>query len=93
MPIVRAKSRAALTSNREFGSRSKYRPRTDWPVWNEVPKFKDLPNAAISVYPGSLNNGIHVVNWNVNWDDPVVKAGGNCQIKGSEVIGFEDYSR
>lgn len=61
-------------------------------VW-EVPEFKDLPNAAISVYPGSLDGDQRVINWNVNWDDPDVRAAGNCTYIGSEVVGFDDYAK
>lgn len=61
-------------------------------VW-DVPEFKDLPNAAISVYPGSMDDDRRVINWNVNWDDPNVRAAGNCTYIGGEVAGFEDYTK
>lgn len=61
-------------------------------VW-EVPEFKDLPNAAVSVFPGSENGNAIVVNWNVNWDQPTVRAAGNCTVIGGSVEGFEDYAK
>ena len=61
-------------------------------LW-DIPEFKDLPNAAISVFPGSVNKNEYVINWNVNWDKPNVAAGGNCQVVKGEVIGFEHYGK
>lgn len=62
-------------------------------LWNEVPAFSDLPNAAISVYPGSTNGNVVMVNWNVSWDKPTVRAAGNCTIIDGTLQGFEDYTR
>lgn len=62
-------------------------------LWFQVPEFKDLPNAAINVYPGIWGDEQYVVFWNVYWDDPTVREAGNCQIKGGDVIGFEHYGR
>ena len=61
-------------------------------IW-EVSEFAELPNAAISVWPNSVNEGIYVINWNVNWDDPTVRAAGNCTVENGNVIGFEDYTK
>ncbi|MCV6825773.1 MULTISPECIES: hypothetical protein [Halocynthiibacter] len=61
-------------------------------IW-DVPEFKDLPNAAISVFPGSENGDKIVVNWNVNWDQPAVQAAGNCTVISGNVEGFEDYTK
>ena len=61
-------------------------------IW-EVPDFAQLPNAAISVWPSMVNEGTYVINWNVNWDDPTVRAAGNCTVKDDAVIGFEDYTK
>lgn len=60
-------------------------------IW-DIPEFADLPNAAISVFPGSFDyDGNYTINWNINWDDPTVRRAGNCQIKGDNVLKFEDY--
>lgn len=59
-------------------------------LW-DVPKYADLPNAAISVFPGILNDQSIVVFWNVYWDDPTIRAAGNCTIIDGAVKGFEDY--
>ncbi len=61
-------------------------------IW-EVPEFAELPNAAISVWPSTVNEGTYVINWNVNWDNPTMRAAGNCTVRGSQVIGFEDYTK
>jgi hypothetical protein len=62
-------------------------------VWFEVPDFKDLPNAAVSVYPGIVGDGSITVFWNVMWDDPTVRAAGNCTSINGKVEGFEDYTK
>ena len=61
-------------------------------IW-AVPESKDLPNAAISVWPSSFDDVTYVINWNVNWDQPTVRAAGNCTVKGDAVIGYEDYAK
>ncbi len=61
-------------------------------IW-EVPEFKDLPNAAISVFPSSEDGDTIVVNWNVNCDQPTVRATGNGPVIGGNVEGFEDYTK
>lgn len=58
-----------------------------------APEFKDLPNAAISVFPQSENDNTIIVNWNVSWDQPTVRAAGNCTIIDGAVEGFEDYTK
>ncbi len=60
-------------------------------LWT-VPAFDGLPNAAISVYPGSVDGDTIVVNWNVSWDQPTIRAAGNCTVIGGEVQGYEDYT-
>lgn len=62
-------------------------------VWFEIPDFKDLPNAAVSVFPGIMGEGSITVFWNVMWDDPIVRAAGNCTTIGGAVEGFEDYTK
>lgn len=62
-------------------------------LWFQVPEFTDLPNAAISVFPGIWGDDQYVVFWNVYWDDPTLREAGNCQVKGDEVVGFEHYGR
>ena len=59
-------------------------------VW-EVPEFVDLPNAAVSVWPGEMAETSTTVFWNVTWDDPAVKAAGICSYANGEVIGYEQY--
>jgi len=59
-------------------------------LW-EVPKYADLPNAAISVFPGILDDQSIVVFWSVYWDEPTTRAAGNCTIIDGAVEGFEDY--
>lgn len=61
-------------------------------VWFEVPDYKDLPNAAVSVWPSSADGGTYVVFWNVSWDDPKVRAAGSCTVVGSKITAFEDYT-
>lgn len=61
-------------------------------IW-DVPEFKDLPNAAISVFPHSENDDTIIVNWNVNWDQPTLRAAGNCTVIEGIVEGFEDYTK
>lgn len=62
-------------------------------VWSEVPEFKDLPNAAVSVFPGIIDGESITVFWNVMWDDPTVRAAGNCTSISGKVEGFEDYTK
>ncbi|AXT27157.1 hypothetical protein D1823_11550 [Ruegeria sp. AD91A] len=62
-------------------------------LWNSVPAFSKLPNAAISVYPGSTNGNVITVNWNVSWDQPNIRAAGNCTVIDENVEGFEDYTQ
>lgn len=60
-------------------------------LW-EVPAYADLPNAAISVFPGIFDDQSIVVFWNVYWDAPITRAAGNCTIIDGALEGFEDYS-
>ncbi|WP_299751813.1 hypothetical protein [uncultured Tateyamaria sp.] len=59
-------------------------------LW-DVPKYADLPNAAISVFPGIFDDQSIVVFWNVYWDEPTTRAAGNCTIIDGALEGFEDY--
>lgn len=62
-------------------------------VWLETPDFKDLPNAAVSVFPGIVDDNGVTVFWNVMWDEPTVRAAGNCFAVDGKVEGFEDYTK
>ncbi len=59
-------------------------------LW-EVPEFADLPNAAISVFPGLFDDNTITVFWNVYWDDPMTRVAGNCTIVNGALEGFENY--
>ena len=59
-------------------------------LW-DVPEYADLPNAAISVFPGISNEQSTVIFWNVYWDEPITRAAGNCTIINGALEGFEDY--
>lgn len=62
-------------------------------IWLKVPEFRDLPNAAVSVFPGIMEKTSVTVFWNVMWNDPNVRAAGNCVYANGKVIGFEDYTK
>ncbi|MCV3274404.1 hypothetical protein [Roseobacter sinensis] len=59
-------------------------------LW-EVPDFSDLPNAALSVWPASSNDGMTKIYWVVDWTDPDIRAAGQCEYSGDEVIGYERF--
>ncbi|WP_299775112.1 hypothetical protein [uncultured Tateyamaria sp.] len=59
-------------------------------LW-EVPAYAELPNAAISVFPGIFDDQSIVVFWNVYWDEPTTRAAGNCTIIDGALEGVEDY--
>ncbi|MCC1491322.1 hypothetical protein [Cognatishimia sp. F0-27] len=59
-------------------------------LW-EVPEFAELPNAALSVWPASSDNGVTKVYWVVDWTDPELRAAGQCEYAGDEVIGYERF--
>ncbi len=59
-------------------------------LW-EVPEFSELPNAALSVWPASSNDGMTKVYWVVDWTDPDIRAAGQCEYGGHEVIGYERF--
>ncbi|WP_299508442.1 hypothetical protein [uncultured Roseobacter sp.] len=59
-------------------------------LW-EVPEFGDLPNAALSVWPASSNEGVTKVYWVVDWTDPNIRAAGQCEYSGDEVTGYERF--
>lgn len=60
-------------------------------LW-DVPAFQNLPNAAISVFPGMATGDTVVVNWNVSWNQPAIRAAGNCTVINGAMEGFEDYT-
>jgi hypothetical protein len=62
-------------------------------IWSDIPEFNSLPNAAISVFPGLLDDTSVTVFWNVMWDEPTVRSAGNCVYAGDKIIGFEDYTK
>lgn len=62
-------------------------------IWFEIPEFKKLPNAAVSVFPGIMDKTSVTVFWNVMWNDPNVRAAGNCVYAKGKIIGFEDYTK
>lgn len=57
-------------------------------LW-DVPEFAELPNAALSVWPASSNNGQTKIYWVVDRTDPDIRAAGQCEYSGDEVIGYE----
>lgn len=59
-------------------------------VW-AVPEFEDMPNAAVSVWPASSNNGITKVYWVVDWDDPAIQQAGTCEYAKEEVIAYNNF--
>lgn len=59
-------------------------------LW-EVPEFSELPNAALSVWPASSSDGVTKVYWVVDWTDPDIRAAGQCEYSGDEVIGYERF--
>lgn len=59
-------------------------------LW-EVPEFAELPNAALSVWPASSNDDLTKVYWVVDWTDPEIRAAGQCEYSGDEVIGYERF--
>lgn len=59
-------------------------------LW-DVPAYVDLPNAAITVFPGLFDETTVTVFWNVYWDAPTVRAAGSCTIINGALEGFEDY--
>ncbi|GGX67218.1 hypothetical protein GCM10007385_40380 [Tateyamaria omphalii] len=59
-------------------------------LW-EVPEYADLPNAAISVFPGVFDDQSITVFWNIYWDAPTTRSAGNCTIINGTLEGFEDY--
>lgn len=61
-------------------------------AWS-VDEYADLPNAAVSVYPLMTNDNVITTVWHIMWDDPVVRAAGNCTVIDGTVEGFEDYTK
>ncbi|SHG82535.1 hypothetical protein [Marivita hallyeonensis] len=59
-------------------------------LW-DVPEFAELPNAALSVWPASSNGGLTKIYWVVDWTDPDIRAAGQCEYSGDEVIGYERF--
>jgi hypothetical protein len=62
-------------------------------VWFQVPDFGDLPNAAISAYPGVIDGETYIIFWNVRWGDPMTRAAGECTVVNGVVDAFEDYTK
>ena len=60
-------------------------------LW-DVPDYSNLPNAAISVWPASVDGNVTKIYWAVDWTDPDVKAAGQCGYAGGEVINFEQFN-
>ncbi|MEO9572522.1 MAG: hypothetical protein ABJ360_21525 [Roseobacter sp.] len=61
-------------------------------AWS-VDEYTDLPNAAVSVYPLMTDGNVITTVWHIMWDDPVVRAAGNCTVIEGNVEGFEDYTK
>lgn len=62
-------------------------------VWFDVAAFKELPHAVISVNPGLFEGEKTIVFWAVRWDEPFVRAAGECTVIDSRVEAFVDYSK
>ena len=56
-------------------------------------EYAELPNAAVSVYPLMTDGNVITTVWHIMWDDPVVRAAGNCTVIDGNVEGFEDYTK
>lgn len=59
-------------------------------LW-ELPEYADLPNAAISVWPGWINEDSIKVYWVVDWTDPDIQAAGQCVYADNEISGYERF--
>ncbi|QYJ06505.1 hypothetical protein [Qipengyuania flava] len=55
-------------------------------VWFEDERFKDLPNAAVSIVEDSLSDDDPAIGWEVEWDDPAVSVSGTCSIDGETMV-------
>lgn len=55
-------------------------------VWSEDERFKDLPNAAVSIVEDSLTDDDPAIGWEVEWDDPAVSASGTCSMDGETMV-------
>jgi len=62
-------------------------------VWFQVPEFENVPNAAVSAFPGAVDSSAYTIYWVVRWDDPRIRAAGDCTVKDGEVRSFEDYTK
>jgi hypothetical protein len=60
-------------------------------VW-EIEEYSHLPNAAISVFLLMTDENTITSVWHIMWDDPTVRAAGNCIVIDGTVDGFEDYT-
>lgn len=58
-------------------------------LWYEVPAFESLPEAAISVFPASIEGNTILVNWIVNWDD--IRQAGTCTVIRGSVEGYDEF--
>lgn len=54
-------------------------------VWFEDERFKELPNAAVSIVEDSLSDEDPAIGWTVEWDDPAVSVSGTCTVEGDTV--------
>ena len=54
-------------------------------VWLEDARFSNLPNAAVSIDPASLDDDDPAIGWTVEWDDPKISAAGTCTVDGTNV--------
>ncbi len=59
-------------------------------LW-DLPEYTDLPNAAISVWPGWINDDSIKVYWVVDWTDPDVQAAGQCVYADGKIAGYERF--
>lgn len=60
-------------------------------VW-AIDKYSNLPNAAISVFPLTTDENSIITVWHIMWDDPMVRAAGNCTVIDGSVEDFENYA-
>lgn len=60
-------------------------------VWS-VDVYADLPNAAISVWPATLEDDLTKVYWVIDWTDPDIQAAGQCEYQGGDVVSFEAFN-
>ncbi len=59
-------------------------------VWLEDERFSELPNAAVSINPTTLDDNDPTIGWIVEWDNPQVSASGTCLVEGVNVTIVDD---